>query len=413
MSLFKAAAALSAALAALPGAVSAGSLTFDAALAQAARNAPSLRARGLAIDTRRSAAVAAGQLPDPKLGLRIENFPVSGPPAFTFDGEPMTMTRLGVTQDVPNLAKRRAARGRAAADVAIGEAQAAVEDRRVRIATAVAWIDLAFAGQRGAAIDDVLARLTRVAAAAASGVAAGSVRPAQALDIRQAIAALEDKRSEIAAETARARAALARWTGDPAPEPEGAVPAFAIDPAALRAAVDRHPDLAATIARTGRAEADIVAARAEKRPDWSFDIGYGRRAERYGDMISAGVTASLPLFAKRRQDPMIAAAVAEKGTALAEQEDMRRALFADLEAGLADHVMHHEQWMRAERTLLPLARQRADLETASYAAGRASLTELIAAQTALAQASLDTLDRAAIVARDAARLVLTYGSDDR
>ncbi|MGC7532478.1 TolC family protein, partial [Pandoraea pneumonica] len=86
---------------------------------------------------------------------------------------------------------------------------------------------------------------------------------------------------------------------------------------------------------------------------------------------------------------MIAAAVAEKGTALAEQEDMRRALFADLEAGLADHVMHHEQWMRAERTLLPLARQRADLETASYAAGRASLTELIAAQTALAQASLD------------------------
>ena len=92
---------------------------------------------------------------------------------------------------------------------------------------------------------------------------------------------------------------------------------------------------------------------------------------------------------------------------------MRRALVADLEAALADHVMHHEQWMRAQNTLLPLVRQRADLEIASYSAGRASLTDLIAAQAAFAQASLDTLDREAVVARDAARLVLTYGSDNR
>src|SRR3546814_14082964 len=50
--------------------------------------------------------------------------------------------------------------------------------------------------------------------------------------------------------------------------------------------------------------------------------------------------------------------------ARAEQEDMRRALAADLEAGLADHIMHHEQWMRSRDALLPLARQKIDLETA-------------------------------------------------
>src|SRR3546814_13500249 len=106
-----------------------------------------------------------------------------------------------------------------------------------------------------------------------------------------------------------------------------------------------------------------LLARAEKRPDWAFDVAYQRRADRYGDMVSAGVTMSLPLFTRNRQDPMIAASSATAAAALAEQEDMRRALAADLEAGIADHVMHHEQWMRHRATLLPLARKKAALAT--------------------------------------------------
>jgi outer membrane protein, heavy metal efflux system len=90
---------------------------------------------------------------------------------------------------------------------------------------------------------------------------------------------------------------------------------------------------------------------------------------------------------------------------------MRRALAADLEAGLADHVMHHEQWMRSHDALLPLAQQKADLETASYSAGRAGLLDVIQAQTMLANTEIETLDREALVARDGARLVLSYGSD--
>ncbi len=67
--------------------------------------------------------------------------------------------------------------------------------------------------------------------------------------------------------------------------------------------------------------------------------------------------------------------------------------------------------MRARDTLQPLAEQRVKLETASYAAGRASLADIADAHAALADAILTTLDREALVAADGARLVLTYRSD--
>lgn len=400
-------------LAVIPGTALAEPLQFNEALARAAAQAPSLRARSLEVDARRSAATAAGQLPDPKLGVGLDNFPISGPPAGSFVEDSMTMARVGISQDVPNAAKRHARTGRAEADIASAEAASLSEARRVRVATALAWIDLAYAARRLAAVDSVLARLNPLVSTARSGVTSGSARPAQTLDIQQSIAALEDKRSEVAADVARAKATLSRWTGDPNPEIEGGVPDFAIDRAALRAAIERHPDLGAATARTRQAEADVAIARAEKRPDWSFDVAYQRRADRYGDMMSAGVTVSLPLFTRKRQDPMIAANAATASAALAEQEDMRRALAADLEAGLADHVMHHEQWQRARDTLLPLARKKADLETASYSAGRAGLLDVIEAQSMLADNELQALDREAIVARDAARLVLTYGEEEQ
>jgi outer membrane protein, heavy metal efflux system len=327
----------------------------------------------------------------------------------------MTMGRVAISQDVPNLAKRRARSGRAESDIGAAEAVSFSETRRVRVATALAWIDLAYAKRRIAAVDGVLTRLRPLSTASRSGIASGSARPAQAFDIRQGLAALEDRRSEVAAEFTRARAILARWTGDADADVDGPLPQFAIEPPSLRAAIDRHPDLGVATARARQAQADVTAARAETRPDWAFDLAYQRRADRYGDMMSAGVTISLPLFAGRRQDPMIAASVASVGAAQAEQEDVRRSLAADLEAGIADHVMHHEQWMRARNTLLPLARQKAELETASYSAGRAALIDVIQAQAMLADAELQTLDREAVVTRDAARLVLTYGAttDDR
>jgi cobalt-zinc-cadmium efflux system outer membrane protein len=397
--------------AALASPAAAGPLTFTGALDLAARSAPSLQASALKVDAARAASRAAGRLPDPKLSVGVDNFAISGPPAGRFNADEMTMARIGVMQDVPNAARRRAQIAAGSAEIGVAETEAGLQQRNVRVATALAWIDLAFAGRRLAALDQLVEGLKGLWAAQPASIASGASRPAVGLEPKRLQAVFADQRSELAAAVAKARAELSRWTGDPAPTPSGDAPHYDINPAALHAALDRHPSLLTAEAAERRAAADLDAARAATRPDWGFEVSYGRRDPMFGDMVSAGVTMSLPLFKGARQEPVIAARVADRNRVRIEREDRRRALVAALDSDLADHVMHHDQWRRAVDVLVPTAEKRAHLELASYGSGRAAFDDVRAALTDLADAKLGALEREAMVARDGARIVLTYGND--
>jgi cobalt-zinc-cadmium efflux system outer membrane protein len=397
--------------AALASPAHAGPLTFAQALDRAAAGAPSLQAAALQTEAARAASRAAGALPDPKLNVGVEGFPISGPNAGHPSRDDFSDVRVGIMQDVPNKGRRQAAVAGATAAISQAEAARLVELRKVRVATALAWIDVAYAERRLAAVDQVLARLRPLWEAQPSAVAAGRQRPAQALSPIQMRAALEDRRSEQVAGLARARAELTRWTGETAPSAVGAAPTFNVDPTELHAALETNPTLLAYRSAASRADAEVNAARAAGRPDWGWEVAYQRRDPRFGDMVSAGVTVSLPLFASSRQEPLVAARRADASRVNAEREDARRGLAAQLDADLADHDMHHDQWMRSTGTVVPAAKQRADLETASYAAGTASLADVLDAMTALADGELIALEREAMVVRDGARIVFTYGTE--
>lgn len=392
------------------GSVQAAPLTFEAAL-RLAQSAPSLAAKDADLAAARSQAIAAGRLPDPKLAVGLGNFPISGPPAGTFNRDSMTMATLGVRQDLPSGAKRAAERFRAAADIDAAQSGQAVEARNVRLSTALAWIDLHYARARLAALDEVDRAIAPLRTSAPSQVASGVSRPGQSLEAEQLTAALGDRRADLIAAIGKARADLVRWTGDPAADVAGDPPDYAVDATALRARLEDLPALRAYGAAGRQAEADLALARAGKRPDWSWDLTYQRRDPMFGDMISVGATVGLPLFGRTRQDPQIAARASAATRVTYEREAARRALAAALEADLADHAMHHDRLARAKTTLEPLAARRAQLETASYAAGTASLSDVLGAVLALAEAKIDILGREADVERDGARIVLTYGSD--
>lgn len=395
-------------LAAIPGAALAKPLTFEQALELARAYAPSLKAGAAGVDAARSDSVAAGRLPDPTLAVGIDNFPISGPPAFSFTRENMTMERIGLEQAFPNPAKRRAERTRAQADIGMAEAGLAVEAQNVRLETALAWIDLYYAKRRLAQLDLLNDSLNDLQTTVSARLAAGTARPSQAFEPEQLRAAVNDRRSELAAEAAGARARLIQFTGDPEADAIGDPPTIEVDRARLMAGLDALPALKSLDAGIDAADADTELARAEKRPDWRVTTSYGRRNPAYGDMVSVGVSIDLPLFAKRRQDPKIVARANEADRARLLREAGERQIVAALDAALADHVMHHQLLMNARNTLVPLAKRRAELDMASYAAGKLDLGSALLSTLAEAEAEVDALAREAEVARDAIRINFTY-----
>lgn len=390
----------------------AGPMSFNAAL-DAATSGPSIAARGDAIDAARSTAVPARQLPDPKLELGLRDFPVDGPNAGSFTRDNFTMQTIGVSQAFPSLAKRRAQEGRAATDITAAEVARQVEERTVRVATGLAWVDLHFAEQRLALVNQLDASIAPLIRTAPARLASGKARPSQALEPRLLAADVDDRRATLIAEVAKARISLTRWTGDPAPSAIGPVPGWSVDPAALRAVLGNLPTLRAADAATAQADADVRLARAAKHPDWEVDASYGRREPRYGDLVSVGVRVDLPLFARRRQDPLIAARAADAQRARLSREAAEREQRAVLDADLADHVMHHDRYVRAREVLVPLAHQRAALDRASYGAGTADLATTLETALAAVRTDLDAVDREAEVVRDGVRINLTYGDESR
>jgi len=386
-------------------------LTYAQALALARSDAPIVRAESLGVDAAEASVEAAGRLPDPRLTFGLNGFPVSGPAAGRLDGIEMTNVQIGLQQDLPSRARRRAERGIAEADVEVARAREDITLWQVRAATGQAWIDLHYAERRLAVLDDLLASLEPLWETAASGVASGSSRPAQSLGPVELRAALADRRDGLLTDLARARADLSRWTGDPAPTASGPPPAIDLAPGVFDVDLSRLPTLRAYGAFSDRAEADLDLARAGRRPDWSFEASYARRDPMFGDLVSVGANVRLPLFQSSRQEPLIAARAADIRRVAAEREAAEREWTAVLQGDLADYEVARTRWIRARDVVLPNLRTRADLETASYGAGRAGIMDVLDAFTALANARLDVLDKEADVARRAVRFTLTYGSD--
>ncbi|CAN5342808.1 TolC family protein [soil metagenome] len=387
-------------------------LTFADTLARAAQSAPSLRAAALQVEASRSAARAADELPDPKLSIGVTDFPISGPLAGQPYRDDFSMVTLGFAQDVPSRDKRRARASQARAVITAGEAQRLVEMRKVRVAAALAWVDLYYAQRKLAALQILGAELKIGAATAPARLASGAVRPAGTLQPERDVAELEDRRETLRASLLKARADLGRWIGPAAEvEPTGPLPNPKVDATVLKAELDALPQLAVAEAAIRRTEADRGAAKADKRSDWGYEVEYAHRDPRFGDYVSGKLNFSLPLFTSARQDPIVAARTSDVARARADKEAARRELEAALEGELAEHAMHHALLARSREVLVPLARRRADLELASYQARTASLSDVLAARRARIDAELDALDREAEAIRDGVRLTLTYGEE--
>lgn len=400
-------------LLALAPASNAQSVGYEEALRAATSDQPQVRTSELRLDARREIADAADELPDPRLRASIQNLPVSGPAAFELNRQLPTQIQVGIEQEIPNLAKRRARFGMAEADIDLAAAQLRQTSYRVRVGAGMAWISLAYAQRALTVADDALAEIERLVPLARSSVAAGSARPAESLEVRRAVLEVEDMRTRIEADRETAQAMLSRYTALPNATATGTIPSADLDPEGLRAMLQSNPELVVALAQVRQAEARSDLARSERRPDFGVNVSYGRRDPDFGDVVSVMGSITLPIFADRRQNPRVAAADTEAAAAQSARADRLRELEAQFETDLAAWRSAYRQWQRATDELLPLAESRVDLERASFAAGRADLLDIIDAIKTLAMLRVEILQREEASVEAAANLRLTYGEYGR
>ena len=389
-------------------------LSLEAALALAEARSPDVAAQSAGVAAAHAAAAAAGRLPDPQLVVGIENLPVSGPERWSLTREAMTMRKVGLMQELPNGARRRAEAdaARAADERALAEQR--VRGLEVRRDTALAWLERHYLERRAALLDALQRENALFTAAIDAQLAAGRALPADALGPRAEATELADRRDELDAALARSRAGLRRWVGAAGDGPlAGEPPDFAIDGEPLRTHVHEHPDLAVFAPMTAMAQAEVHAAEAARRPDWGVELSYGRRASAFGDMLSLQVTMGLPLFRRARQEPMVEARRQSLARVEAEREAMTLDHQRDLEGDLASYAAQTRQLERLRNERLPLARQKVDYQYASYRGGRVEIAAVLEARRELAETELRALDLEAARAAAAAKLYYTYGEGAR
>ncbi len=385
------------------------SLSFEQALAEAESAAPTLAAAGARDAAARHAAIAAGELPDPKLVMGLDNLPVSGDDNWSLSRDFMTMQRVGVSQDLPNAGKRRARVDQADAAIADAELSTRIERLTVRRDTALAWLAAYFSAARLTLQATLVQENSLLEQTLAARYAAGSASSAELLLPQREALALADQRDDLVAAQAAATAELSRVLGRPAVLARDAeLPQINIDIEHLRAHLEQHPDLRIYDARLASANAVLREAEAGRRPDWNVELAYQHRGPRYGEMVSAQVSVDLPLFSARRQDPLIAARAADVDALTDERIGMLRAHQAELERDIADYQRLQRQSHRIDTQGLPLAQQALDLAYQAYAAGNGSLADLLAARRALAAARFDALNLNAARITAAAQLYFRY-----
>ena len=380
----------------------ADALALEEAIELAEEDAPSLLARAAAQRAAEALVTPATQLPDPELLFGVDNLPVTGSDAGSVTEDFMTMRRVGVMQEFPRKAKREARGERALAEVALERAELEVERSRVRENVARAWIDVSFVEQRIERLRAIAPLLDAQVTAADAAIAAGSRTVADGLAARALRSALEDRLIDSMGELAKARAELARWLPDDAERPLAGVPdVMRLDRSSVDVlgSVDRHRELVPFAARTRTAAAELELARQEKRPDWALEVSYGNRGPAYSDMLSVGFRVDLPLFAARRQDPVIASKRAMLDEIEAEREAARREHLVELRSALAIWEAAHKRVEHYTRVLLPLASDRAQAALAAYRGGRSDLSASLAAMSDLIEQELNAIERTAELAR--------------
>jgi len=360
----------------LPALAPAAPLTLDQALEQAVQRSQALQSARAATASAARLAEAAGQLPDPMLGVSIENLPATGTDRFRTTAESMTMKRVALSQEwVP--ADKRALRTAAATAIARRQqAAAAVAAADARLQTALAYVDAFYASEALKLSVSGEEHSHEAVGTARARLAAGNGSAQDVLALSAAQGLAEDEAAEMRQQAAASGVNLARWIGGPAGELK--TPILPTQPAE-QAYVESHPMVVAARRDLAVSQQDAAVAASNRKPNWTWEVAYGQRTG-MSDLVSIGVTIPLPVAAAARQDKETASKLALVEKAEADLVEAERTAQAEYRTLAGDVQRLAERIARIRSAVIEPARQRTEVATAAYRSNQASLAMVFEAR---------------------------------
>lgn len=376
------------------------SLTLADVVERLERANPMLAASRAAADASHARIGPATALPDPRAELGVMNRMLPGLTTMS----PLAMDQLTVTQMLPlatRSAMSQAARARSRA-VATG-----VETQRftMRREAAIMLTDWWQADAARAVMDDTRSILRESVAAAEAMYRAGQGSQADVLRMQAELTRMTAEWMTMDAMRRSAAAGLSAMLDAPL-DADTLRPELPGVPAALptEAGTAANPDVIAAQRTVEASAAEEAVARRERWPMLEVGLQYGRQPATNERMLGFMAGASIPIFARQRQQQMIQETAAMRRMAEADARNTA----AEARAGVAEATAALDRTRALRRlydgTLLPQLQAVRESASATYRAGTGSLEAMLDALMAENTARIARLATQADEVRTLARL---------
>jgi len=363
-------------------------------------------------------AVAAGQLPDPKMKIGLMNFPTD---TFRRDQEPMTQIQVGYQQMFPRGKSLEIKSQQSLSGARVQAQRAAERQRAIRQSVRLKWLEYYYWVQAEKIVHKNRSLFEQLVEVAQFHYGAGRRNQQDVVRAQLELSRLDDRILDIKTRQEKVRAELGVLIDRPASGiilPEKLpllVNEFSL-PRMLEA-LETHPKILAAIAMVDRGRQGVSLAREAYKPSWGLGVTYGLRDGQNGagqdrpDFLSVGVTFDLPLFRDKRQDRKLKASQFSLGAS----QQMRDQQYLDLKLSLE---REYANWLRlTERVrfyhemLVPQAKQNTEAALFAYQNDRADFSTVMKARITELNTELKSIRIHVNRAKSEARLLYISGEE--
>lgn len=318
------------------------------------------------------AAIADGQLPDPKLKFSLFNFPTD---TFSRTQEPITQLRFGLQQTIPRGDTLSLKSKRTSSKASSVRAKNNDEELKLRSDVRKYWFETWYWIKAEQIVKKDIDLFKQLVDITESQYAAGKQNQQDVLRAELEMGLLDDRLTHIQQQQEVSRAELSKWIGSEALRNLPAeLPVLQKIPsrAEVEASLPTHPALRIFRSKIDMNRHSVAIAREAYKPAYTFGVDYGVRdgnnpdgSER-SDFLAATVVLDLPIFTDKRQDRRLASAQRRASAAQLELDDKYRAMQSML---ARDHVTWTKLSQRLDRyrnTLVGQAESNSEASLLAY-----------------------------------------------